>query len=54
MQVRSSLHLAPPILKAMTTDATRLLRVDDSRGTLKEVSFAMKNGAVVPLPGRVR
>jgi imidazolonepropionase-like amidohydrolase len=65
---------APAILKAMTTSATRLLGVDQQRGTLqpgmfadliatpdnpltnietlKQVSFVMKNGAVVPLPGK--
>ena len=65
---------APEILKAMTTSATRLLGVDQQRGTLqpgmfadliatpdnpltnietlKQVSFVMKNGAVVPLPGK--
>jgi imidazolonepropionase-like amidohydrolase len=65
---------APLILKAMTTDATRLLGVDGERGTLtvgmyadmiatpanplanietlKQVSWVMKNGVVVPLPGR--
>ena len=62
----------PALLRAMTTNGTRLLGVDDVRGTLKvgqfadliatpenpltniqtlkQVSFVMKNGVVVPLP----